>query len=155
MLPPRLIRRLVLAPLAVAIAAAIVVLFPPLALLAVLLGILGRSRPHRMRALRLLSFALIWLAAETATLFMSLGLWITSGFGGRLRTEPYQARHYALMEWYVAGSTARPGAPWDSRSRWRSRSSPRPSGRPGWLTRSSCSAATRGQGTRCSWCTTC
>ena len=101
MLPPRLVRRLVLAPLAVAIAVAIVVLFPPLALLAVLLGILGRSRPHRMRALRLLSFALIWLAAETATLFMSLGLWIASGFGGRLRTEPYQARHYALMEWYL------------------------------------------------------
>lgn len=101
MVPPRLVRRVLLAPLAVVIAAAVVVLFPPLALLAVLLGLLGRSRPHRMRALRLLSFALIWLVAETATLFMCLGLWTASGFGGRLGTEPYQARHYAIMDWYL------------------------------------------------------
>jgi 1-acyl-sn-glycerol-3-phosphate acyltransferase len=101
MVPPRLARRIVLAPLAIVIAAAAAVLFPPLAVLAALLSLLGRSRPHRMRALRLLCFALIWLAAETATLFMCLGLWLASGFGGRLRTEPYQARHYAIMGWYL------------------------------------------------------
>ena len=122
MVPPRLVRRLVLAPLAIVIAAAIVVLFPPLALLAVLLGALGRSRPHRMRALRLLTFALIWLVAETATLFMCLGLWIASGFGGRLRTEPYQARHYAIMEWYLGRLyRAAAGARSACRSRWTSR----------------------------------
>jgi 1-acyl-sn-glycerol-3-phosphate acyltransferase len=32
---------------------------------------------------------------------MCLGLWIASGFGGRLGTEPYQARHYAIMDWYL------------------------------------------------------
>ena len=32
---------------------------------------------------------------------MCLALWITSGFGGRLTTEPYQSRHYAIMEWYL------------------------------------------------------
>ena len=101
MVPPRLVRRLVLAPLAIVIAAAMIVLFPPLAVLALLLGALGRSRPHRMRALRLLSFALIWLVDETATLFMCLGLWLASGFGGRLHTEPYQSRHYAIMQWYL------------------------------------------------------
>ena len=101
MVPPRLVRRLVLAPLAIVIAAAMVVLFPPLALLALVLGALGRSKPHRMRGLRLLSFALIWLVTETATLFMCLGLWLASGFGGRLHTEPYQSRHYAIMQWYL------------------------------------------------------
>jgi hypothetical protein len=101
MVPPRLVRRLVLAPLAIVIAAAMVVLFPPLALLALVLGALGRSKPHRMRGLRLLSFALIWLVTETATLFMCLGLWLASGFGGRLHTEPYQNRHYAIMQWYL------------------------------------------------------
>ncbi len=101
MVPPRLVRRLVLAPLAIVVAAAMVVLFPPLALLALVLGALGRSKPHRMRALRLLSFALIWLVTETATLFMCLGLWLSSGFGGRLHTEPYQSRHYAIMQWYL------------------------------------------------------
>jgi 1-acyl-sn-glycerol-3-phosphate acyltransferase len=123
MVPPRLVRRIVLAPLLIVIAAAMVVLFPPLALLAVAFGLArgswpghsrsaeARSAPGpeqarasrlgRLRALRLLSFALIWVVAETAALFMCLALWITSGFGGRLRTEPYQSRHYAIMEWYL------------------------------------------------------
>jgi len=101
MLPPRLIRRLVLAPLAVVIALAVVVLSPLLALLILGFGLLRRVRPARRRGLRLLYFALIWLTAETAALFMCLGLWIASGFGGRLRTEPYQSRHYAIMQWYL------------------------------------------------------
>jgi 1-acyl-sn-glycerol-3-phosphate acyltransferase len=125
MVPPRLVRRIVLAPLLIVIAVAMAVLFPPLALLAVVFGLArgfrrsgpvppgpvpdpvtaGRPAKHsrlgRLRALRLLTFALVWLVADTAALFMCLALWITSGFGGRLRTEPYQSRHYALMEWYL------------------------------------------------------
>jgi hypothetical protein len=117
MVPPRLVRRILLAPLVIVIAIAVVVLFPPLALLAVAFGLARGSRPRgraggpgsppgrfrlgRLRALRLLSFMLIWLVAETAALFMCLALWITSGFGGRLRTEPYRRRHYAIMEWYL------------------------------------------------------
>ena len=101
MLPPRLVRRLVLAPLAIVIAVAVVILSPLLALLTVAFGLVGRARPGRMRGTRLLYFTLIWLAAETAALFMCLGLWIASGFGGRLNTEPYQSRHYAIMRWYL------------------------------------------------------
>ncbi len=100
MLPPRLLRRLVLAPLAVVIAAAVVVLSPLLALLTLAFG-LRRLRPGRMRGLRLLYFGLVWLAAEAAALFMCLGLWLASGFGGRLSTEPYRSRHYAIMGWYL------------------------------------------------------
>jgi 1-acyl-sn-glycerol-3-phosphate acyltransferase len=100
MLPPRLIRRLVLAPLAVVVAMAMVVLFPLLAMLSLLFGWIGR-RKGRTRALRLLFFALIWLFAEATVLFMCLGMWLASGFGGRLRTEPFQARHYALMRWFL------------------------------------------------------
>jgi 1-acyl-sn-glycerol-3-phosphate acyltransferase len=128
MVPPRLVRRIVLVPLLIVIAAAVVILFLPLALLAVVFGLARDPRPGqprsaklraaeprpapvagqargsrlgRLRALRLLSFALIWLVAETAALFMCLALWISSGFGGRLQTEPYQSRHYAIMEWYL------------------------------------------------------
>jgi 1-acyl-sn-glycerol-3-phosphate acyltransferase len=124
MVPPRLVRRIVLAPLLMVIAIAMAVLFPPLALLAVAFGLVRGSREPRpagpgprpdpvtgqpakpsrfgrLRILRLLTFALVWLIAETAALFMCLALWITSGFGGRLRTEPYQNRHYALMERYL------------------------------------------------------
>jgi 1-acyl-sn-glycerol-3-phosphate acyltransferase len=101
-LPPKLVRRLVLAPLDVIIAIALAVLFPLLALLMVAVSLVSRSHPgHKRRGLRLLYFALIWLTAETAALFMCLGLWVTSGFGGRFSTEPYQARHYAVMEWFV------------------------------------------------------
>jgi Acyltransferase len=101
MLPPRLIRRLVLAPLAVVVALAVTLLFPLLALATFIFGVISRRRPRRTRALRLLFFALIWLFAETAALFMCLGLWVASGFGGRLRTEPFQARHYAVMRWFL------------------------------------------------------
>jgi 1-acyl-sn-glycerol-3-phosphate acyltransferase len=101
-LPPRPVRRLVLAPLVVIIAIAVAVLFPLLALLTAAVSLISRSRPsHRRRGLRLLYFALIWLTAETAALFMCLGLWVASGFGGRLSTEPYQIRHYAVMEWFL------------------------------------------------------
>src|SRR5215472_3628834 len=101
MLPPRLIRRLILAPLAMVIAVAVAVLFPLLAVVSWIFGLVGRSKPGRHRALRLLFFALVWLFADTAAVFMCLGLWIASGFGGRLSTEPYQARHYAVMRWFL------------------------------------------------------
>jgi 1-acyl-sn-glycerol-3-phosphate acyltransferase len=102
MLPPRLIRRLVLAPLVVVIALALVVLFPVLAVVAAVFGLVAKARPGRMRGLRLLWFAVVWLAAETVALFTCLGVWVASGFGGRLRTEPYQIRHYAIMRWFLA-----------------------------------------------------
>src|ERR1035441_4271078 len=101
MLLPRLIRRLVVAPLVVVIALAFIVLSPFLALLALVFGLAAWSRPGRMRSLRLTCFALIWLVAEPAALFMLRGLWIVGGFGGRRRTEPYQSRHYAVIRWFL------------------------------------------------------
>jgi 1-acyl-sn-glycerol-3-phosphate acyltransferase len=105
MLPPRLVRRIVLAPLAIVVAVAVIVLSPLLALLTLVVSLIGRARrrthPPSLRGLRVLAFAIIWLAAEASALFMCLGLWIASGFGGRLRTEPYQTRHYAVMRWFL------------------------------------------------------
>jgi 1-acyl-sn-glycerol-3-phosphate acyltransferase len=102
MLPPRLIRRLVLAPLVIVIAVALIACSPLLAVLAAAFGLVTLSRPGRMRSLRLLWFAVCWLAAETVALFTCLGLWVASGFGGRMRTEPYQARNYGVMQWFLA-----------------------------------------------------
>jgi len=101
MLPPRLLRRVVLAPLVIALAVALVVLSPLIALLTVIFSLVRRSPSGRMRGVRLLLFALAWLTAETATLFMCLGLWLVSGFGGRMHTEPFQSRHYAIMRWFL------------------------------------------------------
>lgn len=105
MLPPRLIRRLVLAPLVVAIAAGLVVLAPAVAVLTAVFGLVRRrtrsGRPRRGRLLRVVFLALAWSVGETATLTALLGLWLASGFGGRLDTEPYRTRHYAVMGWYL------------------------------------------------------
>ena len=101
MVPPRLVRRLVLAPIVVVIALALVVLFPALAVVAAVLSLVHLSRPGRMRGLRVLWFAVVWLTGETAALFALLGLWLASGFGGRMRTAPYQARNYATIQWFL------------------------------------------------------
>jgi hypothetical protein len=154
-LPPRLVRRVVLAPLAIVIAIALVVLFPLLALLALAFSLVRRSGTGRMRGVRLLFFALVWLTAETATLFMCLGLWLASGFGGRMHTEPFQSRHYAIMRWFLdlIYRTATSSSGCGSRSR--NRCSPPRSRRPGWPARSSCSAATPAQAIHCCWSATC
>jgi 1-acyl-sn-glycerol-3-phosphate acyltransferase len=98
MLPPRIVRRLVLAPLLLVITVALLLVLPFLVILAAAASPL---LPGRWRALRLLWFALVWLALESVALVACLALWVASGFGGRLRSEPYQDRHYALMRWFL------------------------------------------------------
>ncbi|HYT25067.1 MAG TPA: hypothetical protein VEP73_01085, partial [Actinomycetota bacterium] len=92
MLPPRVVRRLVLAPLPLLGTVVLLVLLPVWVLLA---AATSPWLPGRWRALRLTWFGLVWLALESAALFACLGLWVASGFGGRLRSERYQDRHYA------------------------------------------------------------
>ena len=53
MLPPRLLRRLILAPLLIVVAAGVLVLSPLLALVTLALGLASRSHPGRLRSLRL------------------------------------------------------------------------------------------------------
>jgi 1-acyl-sn-glycerol-3-phosphate acyltransferase len=105
MLPPRPIRRLVLVPLVIVLAAGLAAATPLVALLSVVVNVVRRqTRPDRVRrsrALRVAVLALGWSAAETAALTVALCLWIASGFGGRLDTDPYQARHYAVMRWML------------------------------------------------------
>src|ERR1700751_3541862 len=88
-------------------------LSPFLALAALVSGLLARPKAGRMRSLRLVGFALVWLVAETAALIMLAGLWVVSGFGGGAgaaarptphlggKPEPYQSRHYGVMRWFL------------------------------------------------------
>jgi 1-acyl-sn-glycerol-3-phosphate acyltransferase len=105
MLPPTPIRRLLLVPLVVVIACALAALTPAVALLTVAFNLISRrTHPERARHSRLLRvtwLGLVWSAGETAALTVSLCLWLVSGFGGRLNTEPYQARHYAVIKWFL------------------------------------------------------
>jgi 1-acyl-sn-glycerol-3-phosphate acyltransferase len=105
MLPPTPIRRLLLVPLVVVIAAALAALTPAVALLTAAFNLISRrtrpERPRRSRLLRVTWLGLAWSAGETAALTVSLCLWLVSGFGGRLDTEPYQARNYAVIKWFL------------------------------------------------------
>jgi len=105
MLPPTPIRRLLLVPLVVVIAVALAALTPAVALLTGAFNLIRRrthlGSVHRSRLLRVAWLGLAWSAGETAALTVFLCLWIVSGFGGRLDTEPYQARHYAIMKWFL------------------------------------------------------
>jgi 1-acyl-sn-glycerol-3-phosphate acyltransferase len=105
MLPPTPIRRLLLVPLVVVIAAALAALTPAVALLTAAFNLISRrarpERPRRSRLLRVTWLGLAWSAGETAALTVSLCLWLVSGFGGRLDTEPYQSRNYGVITWFL------------------------------------------------------
>jgi 1-acyl-sn-glycerol-3-phosphate acyltransferase len=98
-LPPRIVRRLVMVPLLLVVMLALLMVLP---LLAILAAIASPLLPGRWRAARLLWFGVVWVALESVALVALLALWVASGFGGRLRSEPYQERHYAVMRWFLA-----------------------------------------------------
>src|SRR5262249_16974832 len=86
--PPRVIRRLVLAPLVIVIACGFIVLSPFLALMALVAGLLARSRAGHMRSLRLVGFVLVWFVAETVALVVLAGLWVVIAFAGPHPSPP-------------------------------------------------------------------
>jgi 1-acyl-sn-glycerol-3-phosphate acyltransferase len=98
-LPPRIVRRLLLGPLLLVVTVAVGINLP---LLVIVAAAASPWLPGRWRALRLLWFGLVWLALESVTLSVCLALWVASGFGERLHSEPYQERHYAIMRWFLA-----------------------------------------------------
>jgi 1-acyl-sn-glycerol-3-phosphate acyltransferase len=93
MLPPRRVRRLT-GPLLLGALVAGVVLLPVLVVVAVVVSV---CLPGRWRALRLLVFALVYLALEVAALLAAGLLWVLSGFGHRLHTPAFQAAHYTVL----------------------------------------------------------
>lgn len=97
-MPPRIVRRLIFAPLAILITLGWILLVPLLLVLAI---VAAPSRAGRRRMLRLVFFSVAWLVMESAGLFASLGLWLASGFGGRLRSKAFQNRHYGLVRWFL------------------------------------------------------
>jgi 1-acyl-sn-glycerol-3-phosphate acyltransferase len=92
-LPPRRVRR-VTGPLLVAALAVGVVLLPVLVVVAVLASVF---LPGRLRALRLLCFALVYLALEVAGLAAAAVLWVASGFGRRMQSRRVRAAHYTVL----------------------------------------------------------
>ncbi|MGV9773696.1 1-acyl-sn-glycerol-3-phosphate acyltransferase [Streptosporangium sp. NPDC003464] len=100
MLPPRILRRLILAPLVIVLTVVAVVTLP-IWLLVVTAASLRLPPPQR-RGTRLVWFAAAWLTLESMALVACLGLWVAGGFGGRLHRDEQQERHYALIRWFLS-----------------------------------------------------
>ena len=97
-LPPRWMRRMVLAPAMIALTVTLLLTLPVWLLVAAAASPL---LPGRLRALRVLWVLIVWLVLESACLMALFGLWLASGFGALTRTPPFQRVHYRLVGGYL------------------------------------------------------
>jgi 1-acyl-sn-glycerol-3-phosphate acyltransferase len=89
------LRRLVVAPVVILLTVLIWVTLP---LWLIAAAALAPILPGRMRALRLLWVAVLYLTIEAVMLFVLFGLWVASGFGWRMRTPYFEGIHYDLVQ---------------------------------------------------------
>ncbi|WP_188192211.1 1-acyl-sn-glycerol-3-phosphate acyltransferase [Nonomuraea sp. SYSU D8015] len=93
MLPPRILRRLVLAPLVIVVTVFMLVTLP--FWLVVTAAASLRLPPPQRRGPRFVWFGMAWLTLESAVLIACLWLWVA---GGARRQE----RHYDLIRWFLS-----------------------------------------------------
>ncbi|MGZ4211714.1 MAG: 1-acyl-sn-glycerol-3-phosphate acyltransferase [Actinomycetota bacterium] len=98
-LPPTIVRRVVLAPLALVLSLVLLVLSP---LLLIAAFVADLFLPGNWRTVRLVTFCAGYLALEIAGLVAMFTLWIASGFGVWLHTKRMQDAHYGFMAWWLA-----------------------------------------------------
>ena len=100
-MPPllaRLLQRVVVAPLVIALT---VVMWTTLPLWLLGAGILSPFVPGWLRPVRLLWLAVVQLSFESVALVELFGLWIASGFGARLRSPYFERIHYDIALAYL------------------------------------------------------
>jgi Acyltransferase len=93
-LPPRIVRRLVLAPLVLLLCVALIAVSPVLLLAAFAADLF---LPGNWRTLRLVAFLECYFALEVVGLVAMFVLWIASGFGVRIKAPRVQEWHYRFM----------------------------------------------------------
>lgn len=98
--PPRWVRRLVTIPLLWALGVWLLVVGIPV--IVILVGVLSFALPGKLRILRLLGFALVYLAVEVAGVAVAFLLWIASGFGRSMRSPQFVDLHYRLLRGCLA-----------------------------------------------------
>jgi 1-acyl-sn-glycerol-3-phosphate acyltransferase len=92
--PPRWVRRLVLAPAVVLAALVVTALLPVWLVAATAVSIFVEPRLRTPRLLWMANLYLLWDAAALVGLF---GLWVASGFGWRIHSPGFQRAHYRLV----------------------------------------------------------
>lgn len=93
-LPPRWLRRLLLWPLPV-IGGIVYAATVPLWFLAA--TVLSYMLPRKLRLVRSLGLATVYLATEIFVISSAFWLWVASGFGWRIHSERFLALHYKLL----------------------------------------------------------
>jgi 1-acyl-sn-glycerol-3-phosphate acyltransferase len=91
----RLLRRLVIAPAVVVLTGFLWVTLP---LWVIGAAALSPVLPGRLRPLRIMWVAIVYLTCEALLLVVMLGLWLASGFGWKLRTPYFEGIHYDLVQ---------------------------------------------------------
>ena len=97
-LPPRLVRRLVLAPFVFVLCLVLLAASPIVLAVA---AIADLFLPGRFRTVRMVAFVAGYLALEVVGLVWMFVLWVASGFGATLRKPAMQNAHYAFMRWWL------------------------------------------------------
>lgn len=97
-LPPKLVRRLVLAPVLLVVSMLLLALAPVLLVGAAIADLV---LPGRWRTVRLVAFGLCYLALEIVGLLVLFALWVRAGFGRSLRSPKSIQAHYAFMGWWL------------------------------------------------------
>ncbi len=97
-LPPRWVRRIVVAPLVVALCLALLAISPIVLVLSALVDLVV---PGNWRTLRISAFATFFLLMEVGGIVVLFALWVVFGFGTRIRTERSKDVHYRLMAFYL------------------------------------------------------
>jgi hypothetical protein len=98
-LPPKVVRRVVVAPLVLALCLVLIAVSPALLVLAGLIDLLLPG--NALRTLRLVAFCASYLVFEAIGITWMFVLWVASGFGLTIRTERMQALHYGFMKWQL------------------------------------------------------
>lgn len=97
-LPPRWVRRIVVAPLVVLVCSALLAISPVVLLLA---AVVDLFTPGNWRTLRMVAFGTFYVFMEIAGLVVLFALWVWFGFGTRVRSERAKDLHYRLMAFYL------------------------------------------------------
>ncbi|GAA4372530.1 1-acyl-sn-glycerol-3-phosphate acyltransferase [Nocardioides caricicola] len=89
------VRRMVIAPLLVV---GMVLLWITLPLWLIAASAASPILPGRLRPLRIMWVAIVYLSCEALLLVVLFGLWIASGFGWKLRSPYFEGIHYDLVQ---------------------------------------------------------
>lgn len=102
-LPPKFLRRLILAPFVIFTCLLWVAISPALLLLAAAYSVIF---DREARILRVLGFATIYFLLEIVSLVALFGLWLASGFGIGLKSDRMQKIHFDYMRWWLKSMNA-------------------------------------------------